>query len=64
MSRRKIRDGFNALHTPGFRLTPQDLAARGVQLDRNAQFQTDLHGDTNAYLRWMAELSMVPRTTL
>ncbi|MCA8916200.1 MAG: hypothetical protein KDB90_12385 [Planctomycetes bacterium] len=54
---KKLRDGFNAWHTPGFRLTDQGLAERGVKLDRNAVFATDPTPDHTAYDRWLAVIA-------
>jgi hypothetical protein len=55
----KRRSGFNVFHTPGFRLTDQGLGARGVDLDRNALFETEHHADIQAYARWVAAMSMI-----
>lgn len=56
---KKLRDGFNVWHMPGFRLTDQNLAARGVYLDRNANFESDVYDNHKAYQRWLAAMALI-----
>jgi hypothetical protein len=52
--------GILSAFTPQARVT-SGSQLYGVTIDRAGNTPTELHGDTNAYVRWIAALSMVPR---